>query len=839
MLRKIHSAKITGNIRLQLAKIGSIEINFESDCQTIIGTNGSGKSTLLREYSPLPPVSADYIKGGGKTIHFEDDKGVQYVAESENKHGWTHSLIRISDGVELNPGKTRQVQKQLIEQICGLTEELFDILVGDVTFTQMAPNKRREWILSFSGSDLEYAMKIYRDLNKRLMDSIALQKHYAKRLATELEGVMGEDQINDLRRSAKLCIERINLLMMERDSTVDPSVSSSQIIDHLARTQSLEEKIFSQIEQYKVAVPEGLNLDIASREDVDRAIGIIRSDISIMQRDLNAAYEEHATLDKYMKMLSSAGANGIDDLKLRVDELNAQLLDLQARRSLDITFNQPAQAQWALKSILFEVIELINLMPTDIPEYEMGGMRNAQQIREVRELIAKKQGELKEHDHKLYHMSNVDQVQCPQCTLVFAPGVDPNHVDQLKHAYGTVENQIATLDLKLNDLMDIAMEHDQYHQRTNRLQQIMHNNDCLSPLWNMIRSHIDRNEPTLMLNTMIHEYGAELDLAVQCDTIGQELYTRKMILDNAMAITQGHGDVNADRINSINTRITDTLNRMGEAKKYIQAIETFARAANDLDNLNAQYQDTVDQISALLLNYQLTLRNECLDEDIGVLQTQLASTQSTLSDATTAAALIEELRRNKKQADEDVAVHKSLVDGLSPNTGLIAKNIRTFIDGYVDQMNSFVGEVWTYPMKIIGCDIDAAVDCKFPLESEGELSGGVIKVVSPDISKSSSAQTDIINFAFRLTAMMCLGFEGYVLYLDEAGVRMDEKHRDRFNGLIERLLERKQVSQIFMISHYAAMHGVFTNADITVVDKTNIINIPREYNQNVTIEYLE
>ncbi len=836
---RIHSAEITGNVRLLLAKIKNIKINFDADCQTIIGTNGSGKSTLLREFSPLPAVSADYLKGGGKKIHFSDDDGEQYIALSENKHGWLHSLVRISDGVELNPGKTRQVQKQLIEDLCGVTEELFDIFVGDVTFTQMSPAKRREWILSFSGSDLEYAMKVYRDLSKRLMDSIALQKHYAKRLATELEGVMGEDQLNDLKRSAKSCIDRINFLMMERDSNVDATVSSSQIVDRLARSTAEEEAIFSQIEQYRVVVPQGLNLDIGSQEDIDRIVGVIRSDIQIMQRKLNVAYEEHSTIDKYIKMLAQAGANGVGDLEARVQQLTQEYNEAFERRTMPLVFNNPTQARWTLNTILFEMIELINLLPEDLQQYEASAIQNQVHLNSSRELIIKRQGELKELDHKLYHMSNVDQVQCPQCTIVFAPGVDPMQFDQLKQQYGQIEQIIAQLEMKKMQFEEVAMEYDQYQQRTRRIQQIMGANDCLSPLWGAIRQAIDQNEPALMINAIIHDYNAELEIAIQCEQIDKELQTRQMILDNARAITQGHGDVNADRLNAINEQITVILNDIAHAKSHIQAIETFARSVQDLDRLNARYRDVVDQIGALAFNYQLTLRNECLDEDIGALQSQLATTQASISDATTAAALIEELRRNKKQADEDVIVHKALVDGLSPTNGLIAKNIRSFIDGYIDQMNNFIGEVWTYPMRILGSDIDAAVDCKFQLESEGELSGGAIKVVSPDISKSSSAQTDIINFAFRVTAMMCLGYDSFVMYLDEAGVRMDEKHRDRFNGLIERLLERKQVSQIFMISHYAAMHGVFTNADITVVDKSNIINIPREYNQNVTIEYLE
>lgn len=834
---QMHSIELISNTRLMLAKINRIKIDFNSDYQTIIGTNGSGKSTILRESSPLPPISSDYLKGGSKTVHFSTDDGEQYTAFSENKNGWLHSLIRMSDGVELNPGKTRQVQRQLIQSLCGLTEDLFDILVGDACFTQMAPNKRREWILSFSGSDLEYAMKIYRDLNKRFMDSVALQKHYAKRLATELEGMMGEDQLNDLRQSAKSCIERINVLLMERDGSVDPNARSQDIVGQLGRAMAEEESVFERIVNYQVVVPEGIGHDVNSEEDVTRIIKTIHNDIAYMQRSLDAAYGEHRELTKYMDALKQVGANGIDDIVKKSQELSEHRDKLLAQRTLPIDLNDPTRDRWTLQTILFELVELINQLPEDLSAYEAKGVQNNTDRNITLELIHTHQQHLKELDHQLYHMDKVDDVKCPQCTLVFAPGVDPELFEKLQREYSDVEKVIAQLEIRRGEYDIVAEEHQQHHHRLTRLNQHMSNHPNLLPLWNIIRSSMDSGESSMMINFHIHEYNRELELMVEYQSVEKELKTNEGLLRHAEAITQGQGDINTDRITGIDLRIKEIMRDIDDARRHVTAIETFGQAVQELDHLNEHYARTMDQIWALSMSYQLTLRNECLDEDIAHLQSQLAVTQASLSDATTAAALIDELRRNKKMADDDVIVHKALVDGLSPTNGLIANNIRSFIDGFVDLMNQVIAEVWTYPMRIIGCDIDAAVDCKFPLESEGESSGGTITVNSPDISKSSSAQTDIINFAFRYAAMICLGFK--TLYLDEAGVRMDEKHRDRFNGFIERIMECKQVTQAFMISHYAAMHGVFVNADVTVVDKSNIIHLPVEYNKFATLEYME
>ena len=66
-------------------------------------------------------------------------------------------------------------------------------------------------------------------------------------------------------------------------------------------------------------------------------------------------------------------------------------------------------------------------------------------------------------------------------------------------------------------------------------------------------------------------------------------------------------------------------------------------------------------------------------------------------------------------------------------------------------MNAFIGKVWTYPLVIQSCSVvegeNIDLDYKFPmLINEGE---------SPisDISKGSRGMKEIINLAFRLTAM--------------------------------------------------------------------------------------
>jgi hypothetical protein len=54
-------------------------------------------------------------------------------------------------------------------------------------------------------------------------------------------------------------------------------------------------------------------------------------------------------------------------------------------------------------------------------------------------------------------------------------------------------------------------------------------------------------------------------------------------------------------------------------------------------------------------------------------------------------------------------------------------------------------------------------------------------------------------------------------------------------NFVKDLVETKGFSQVFMISHYASSHGAFTQAEVMVMDSSNI-SVPMKYNQHVTIE---
>jgi ABC-type multidrug transport system ATPase subunit len=83
--------------------------------------------------------------------------------------------------------------------------------------------------------------------------------------------------------------------------------------------------------------------------------------------------------------------------------------------------------------------------------------------------------------------------------------------------------------------------------------------------------------------------------------------------------------------------------------------------------------------------------------------------------------------------------------------------------------------------------------------------------------------------------MAYLGLTDYPLYLDELGASLDEKHRVAIMDFVKNFVEAGECSQMFLISHYHSGHGVFSNAEVTVLDDTNLLTKPDNFNKHVTI----
>ena len=172
---------------------------------------------------------------------------------------------------------------------------------------------------------------------------------------------------------------------------------------------------------------------------------------------------------------------------------------------------------------------------------------------------------------------------------------------------------------------------------------------------------------------------------------------------------------------------------------------------------------------------------------------------------------------------------KKLEEYLSPTKGIIGVSISKTINIVLERMNEVINSVWTYEINILPCNIeDNDLTFRFPvrLNNNKEI---------PDISKGSSAIKEIIDFAFKIVAMEFLDMLDYPLILDESFSTFDAVHRRRAYEYVEEL-SRERFKQVFLISHFMESYGRHNNADVIILDNSNV-NYTGEFNNVIKIEY--
>lgn len=313
-------------------------------------------------------------------------------------------------------------------------------------------------------------------------------------------------------------------------------------------------------------------------------------------------------------------------------------------------------------------------------------------------------------------------------------------------------------------------------------------------------------------------------------------HVSKQIEDNDLAIyhagemeqlDQNH---RASIVSQLDQEIDSCLRKRELTKTTQEILKKFLGKLNEAKVVRETILKSGEDLARVMEKHVDVLRDEQIDDYLGGRQSTLAIAEKEMSDLNAMFKIIENLTEYRVESEKNIAASKELLNILSPSNGLIAEYVTTFLSSFVEEMNKIIEAIWTYEMRIQNCDVNGGeLDYKFPVKiSEDPL-------LRDDVKDTSSAQEEMINMAFRLAVMTFLDQYQFPLYLDEFGKDMDEAHRFNIMAFIKSYVESGRCSQMFMISHYVASHGVFTNAEICVLDQSNIINRPTHYNKHVKI----
>lgn len=817
--------KLKGYRRFGLGAINDFEMVITSPLQLILGTNGSGKSSLLDQLTPNVPVPADFTKTGCKVIRIShNDKSYELASRFGQPH--PHSFI--VDGQELNDGGTITVQRELVKQHFLITQEIHNLLLGRENFTSMSPARRKEWSLRLCDTNFDYAIGVYNRLRERVRDVSGAIKIAKSTLTQESEKLLQDEEVKKLQQDIEKLHAFLNTLLEIRK----PVESDVDVLS--LKQEALDRDLF-QAAKFLGSVHERVKGITHSLEDYDLLISQSQEELvraSALVDQISAEYHDN---DKKIAVLKKADSQSMRDLELRCDELRVLLSSASANRIVAALTN-PFETLTALQSIKLAAVNIFTEMPiNEDKKFSQQRLIEAkEELVKLRTQRANAVENLQRHSaqvkHQENHRDNPD-LSCPKCEHKFSLGYSAATLNGSIELVAKCDEKIAQLDVQIKSIEDYIAECGLYGSLYRQFFHLF-SNDGLKPYFDWLLAEGFLATKTRSGPMALMQIEQDITRALEQNTYAKELEEKQALFASLQAI--GSTDLQSllQRNDELGLQIGKFTSDMQSAQRKKAVYQQEQSSLRTMLDYLAKVRAIIQLKRTLSKDVVETRRRQILNSLIRQLQSELAAKEQLVGTVTLQRGIVQNLADRIAELVKQEQDLQLLIKNLSPTEGLIAEGLLGFIKNSIDQINSIISKIWSYPLELQSCElIEGAtidLDYKFPfrINDSDELIA--------DVSMGSTGIIEIINLAYRLTAMQYLGLQDFPLYLDEAGSTFDVTHRSEFGKMIRSIIEQNAFPQVFLISHYFELYGGLSNVETCVLSATNIAT-PAKYNSHVTI----
>jgi energy-coupling factor transporter ATP-binding protein EcfA2 len=799
-IMKLISLELKNYTRLYVSGIKHIIYTPENPFNIILGRNGSGKSSLVKEIFPnVEDLKNDYDKGGYKvlTIKHNDKKYVISYKRDNNSHSF------IVDGEELNQQHIQKTQRILIEQHFKLSKPVYELLLSSNNFTSMSVSERKRWFTNILTTiDYEYALNLYNKTKVRIKELTSFMKLIQSKLLKNAD-IMKEfspEYVKQLNDDKELFHSMMTKLL---DSKYTKKTLAKPNLDRLESNTVLLEDILNKLETVKPIefykneiVKLKLEQDRLKKlnEDVNVKLSKIDSlkiDTGISLKDLedNLLKENN----KVTSLLKKYDVNDIEALIMYIVNFNNNYTRL-------LSMAEDISAGYS--------IEKLDLNKT---------FKHLQILEDKITSINKTLLELDTNYNKQLVFKEQDDVTCPKCSNIFKPNYDDK---MFNDTYKKLLSIRSEKDLLVKEYEELNVKYSDYKKHLDNIKQFK---DEVTSLCEPFLKLLDLGNIVNSLSNLHIELPDVDDIKLIRDTINDieskiNVY-KKLSTEKLNYIAERKDElvreriVNIDRINAITTTIT---NHSGIIKKLNDMLEIAKSVSNDVRHIHKYKKDYIE--------YEY---NNYVNNVVFEIKQEITNIETRLIEYDRLKQSNEELEKELKEYEVKLEAVKKLEVLLSPNKGVIGESINSTMNLVLSRMNEIINKVWSYDIDILPCNIEENdLTFRFPVKINN------VKDI-PDISKGSSSIKDIIDLAFKITAMEFLELLEYPLILDELGSTFSSSHRVSVYEFIDEL-SKGYFNQIFMISHFEDMFGRFKNTDVIVLDNEGI-NYTGSYNKIIRI----
>ncbi len=809
------SIELNGYRRFSLNNIDHFAMSFESTLQLILGTNGSGKSSLMEQLSVLPPDASDFNKTGSKVLKVDHNHSIYTLGAffSESK---VYSF-KLGDE-ELNDGGKITMQRDLVRKHFGMTSEIQGLLLDKEPFTDMSPSRRKEWMLRLCDTNYDYAMSVYSRLKDSHRDVAGAIKIAKNTLVQESEKLILDDEVIALNKEIDALHQCLNELLEIRkpiESDVDNNWYQQEMLDKqlLTATHQLE-TIHERTQYIQRSVSDYDGLIATAHEQLVRSSAVFER--------LGSEFKK---VQSKIAILQRADMASMSDLKKQVLTLEHDMLTLQDK--LLVKQSIP-QANAGLTRFL-ALKDSLSVIFSEIP-INTAKRYSQQQLIDATDKLRSDQvarGNLSEKlydvanriKHQEAHRDKPDQT-CPKCDHRFSADFSLSTYQAALLSKQEYEEGLAKLDKVLAENEEYISRCQLYATYYRQFHNLSTSNSTLWPYWRWLQDQGYLTEsPRSGLNALLL---IEADLLAQSEieAMGRLKEEKLDVLKSLESLGSADMQSLQQQHDDLNVQLGNISVEMQTAQRDKNLYQSEQAMLKQREELLLRVKKIIGDKQTIAKDTQETIKRSALIALIRYLQSELATREQRVASASVQKQIVTNLSNQIATLTQEEKDYQILLKRLSPTEGLIAEGLLGFIKNFVDQMNSLIKRVWTYRLVLLTCDLVEGeaidLDYKFPIEVESR------EAPIHDISKGSSGMMEIINLAYKLTAVQYLGMQDHPLYLDEFGKPFDVTHKSTAINIIKTLVEQKTFPQVFLISHDFHQYGGLSNCDITLLNSLNV-----------------
>ena len=818
---------------VKLNNIERIKITPQNKVQLILGTNGSGKSSLIREMSPLPANHKDYERGGYKHIKIQQGSSEYELRSDFSVEPYTYSFIK--DGVELNPGHKLTDYRKLVAQEFNITQEIHDLRVGRLRFTQMSSSERRYWLTKFSDSDFTYALQFFKKLSEAYRDIQGSRKLQQARLVQEKEKLVTPEVEAILRQEIDQLTSLSESLLEMRGQPTEVKGSVSEYLSAIDLELERTTQFFRTIHRKYRSMTR-----IYTEEELDEQIIATSAVIHSHQDTIAKMCEELDKLQKTLDQISSSGVEPTKNVDATIQEYTDEIATRRSHLVTGLDFEDPHLAIQALNTVSETFYSLLNSLKAD-PDSTitrtsyLAKIQDQQVLADQIKVLEHRCDLLIRQRKELEHIKSHNELECPQCNHKWVKGYSESVYQQTLEQINTHVKQLEDSQAKLKTLELATEEEHQYLKTLSAISQLFTAWPILKPYWGyLVEKQLIRTSPNKTLQTLTDLTG-DLEELVKIKEISDKLCKaielKEMMIKDHMSSIQSL----IDTYESKQLELSIFQKKTHQHHIWLDTLNSYKATFKNSKEICSKLESLVHQRDNRVSISLQELNRMYYTEVIQAVQIEISKRQHTISSVDIQKALIRDIEQQVAELDKSAEVLKIAVKELSPSEGLIAKGLTGFINHFVHQMNAFIKQVWLHPFEITPIEYDANdgvdLDYRFSMKV-GDNTNPV-----PDIKDGSEAQRKMIDLAFSVVGSKYLHLDKAPLFLDEFAASMDHAHRATAFNLVTTLANSANFSNIFMISHFENSYSSLVNADVTVLCPHNII-IPKNmvYNQHTLIE---